>query len=299
VTVVGAPLESLAHVAPGSSLTRWSFEPTVAAALVLTGLLYADGLGRVRRLGRRFSRRRAASFFAGLVVLFFALEGPIDADADLLLSVHMVQHLLITLVAAPLLLLGTPVILALQASSERTRRRWLLPLVHGRTGRVLGRPAVGWAAFVVVLWGSHLSTVYEAAVRNQPIHALEHLAYLVSALLFWRPIIGLEPGGRLSHGARVLSIFLAMPAMALLGLAISTAPRVLYPTYLAGARALGVSALSDQHLAGALMWEAGMFVFVPALALVVLDWMRRDEERARRLDERAAARTLLQPRGGG
>jgi cytochrome c oxidase assembly factor CtaG len=225
----------------------------------------------------------------GLAVLFAALASPIDRYATLLLSDHMLQHVLITMVAAPLLLLGTPVLLALRVVGPRTRRRLLLPILHSASVRVLASPLLGFATFAAVMWGTHVSTVYEAAVRDAGIHALEHGAYLASALLFWRPVVGLDPGpGRLSPPARILYMFLAMPVTALLGLAISASNHVLYPSYVGGASQLGVSALSDQHLAGTLMWTAGMFLMAPALGLVLLDWMRRDEQQVRRADARRA-----------
>ena len=122
------------------------------------------------------------------------------------------------------------------------------------------------------------------------IHALEHTAYLVASLLFWWPVIGLDPGPRrLSHPGRILYVFLAMPVTALLGLAITSADRVVYPYYAAASPLVGASALADQHLGGAIMWEGGMFVMVPALGLLLLDWFRHEERAALRSDARAAS----------
>jgi putative membrane protein/putative copper resistance protein D len=266
-------------------------EPVPTVGIVCAAILYMEGLRTARpRAGPAFPAWRAACFFAGLFVLFLALASPIDAYARVLLSDHMIQHVLITMVAAPLLVLGTPIFLSLRAAGPATRRRFLLPVLHSAAVRALASPLLGWAAFAVVMWGTHVSAVYEAAVGSTGLHAVEHLAYLGAALLFWRPVVGLEPGpGRLSHPARILYMFLAMPVTSLLGLAISASNHVLYPSYVAGAHGLGVSALSDQKLAGTLMWTAGMFLMVPALGLVLLDWMRRDEQQARRADARRAS----------
>jgi putative copper resistance protein D len=230
-------------------------------------------------------------FLSGLLVLFLALQSPIDTYAGLLLSVHMTQHLLLTMVAAPLLILGTPVTLALEAASKGTRRRFLVPVLHARSTRALSSPVLGWIAFAAVMWGAHLPPVYEAALRNDQVHAVEHLAFIASALLFWWPVVGLDPGNaRLSHPGRLLYLFLAMPVTAVLGLAMYGADRLLYPTYGVASASIGVSPLADQHLAGAIMWEGGMLLMLPALTFVLLDWMRRDEREAARADARRVAR---------
>jgi cytochrome c oxidase assembly factor CtaG len=272
-------------------LSAWTFDPTVVAALLATALLYLRGLRHVRRPDRKLTNR-AACFLGGLAVLWVALQSPVDLYADARLSVHMVQHLLLTMVAAPLLVLGAPVTLALRASTPATRRRVLLPLLRSRPVRLLTAPVTAWALFALVLWGSHFSPLYEAALRSNAVHALEHLAYVVSAVLFWAPVAGVDPSpSRLSHPARLLYLFLTMPQASFLGLAMWGTDRVLYPSYQA---ALGpAAALADQRLAGTLMGSAGMLVMVPALSLVLLDWFRREEREAVRIDAR------LTMEGGG
>src|SRR5438874_8359361 len=191
-----APLVAAANsLSPGTTLTSWTLEPIPTVGTLLAALLYAEGLRAVRRRGGpSFPTGRVVCFMGGLAVLFLALASPIDGYATALLSDHMLQHLLITMVAAPLLVLGTPILLALRAAEPGTRQRVLLPILHSALVRTLASPLVGWGAFAVILWGSHAPVIYEAAVRSTGVHALEHLAYLVSALLFWRPIVGLEPG---------------------------------------------------------------------------------------------------------
>jgi len=277
-------------------LGGWKFDPLTLVILGALGLSYWywSGIGG-GQTGRRPFPHRAGYFFAGLGVLFVALVSPVDGYADRLLSVHMVQHLLLTLVAPPLLLLGAPVTLALQASSARFRKEMLLPLLRSRGIKALSHPAIGWVAFAAVLWGSHFSPVYEAALTNHGLHALEHAAYVGSALLFWWPIVGKDPSpSRLSPPARILYLFLAMPQMTFLGLAIYGSDRVLYSHYLVTSARLGTSALSDQHLAGALMWTSGMFLIVPALGLVLMNWLDHEDREGERID-RALSRARRAP----
>jgi putative membrane protein len=253
------------------------------------GYLIADG--RVRRAHGRVPRPRARlAFFAGLGVVVIALTGPIDAAVTTSFSIHMVQHLLITMVAPPLLLLGAPITLALQAWPG-TPRRWVLATLRSGPARLLGNPLVAWALFFVVLWGIHFTGIYEATLHNNGLHALEHIVLLVTALLFWMPIVRADPApSGLSYPARILYLFVAMPAMAFLGLTIVSSRDVLYPTY---AHAEGVArALADQRAAGAIMWAGTMVLIVPALGLVLLDWVRADEREAARVDARLERATM-------
>jgi putative copper resistance protein D len=270
-------------------LRSWSFDPLVALGLVVVALAYTWGLQHARMgpATSSFPRWRAVCFFVGLVVTYLALQSPIHAYSHRLFSVHMVQHLLLMMVAAPLLVLGTPVVLALRATSPPVRKRALVPVLRSRGASLVSNPVVCWSAFTVVLWASHFTSLYEDALGNQAIHGLEHVLYLVAAVLFWRPVIGLEPGpSRISHPARILYLFLAMPQMAFLGLAIYSSDTVLYPHYLVTAPPLGTSAVADQHLAGVLMWTTSMVLLLPALGYVWFDWMKKDEREAARLDAR-------------
>jgi putative copper resistance protein D len=189
--------------------------------------------------------------------------------------------------------LGTPVVLALRASSPGVRRRFLSPLLRSRPAVLVSNPVVSWTVFAVVLWSSHFTNLYEDSLHSEGVHGIEHGLYLLAAVLFWRPIIALEPGAsRLSHPGRILYLFLAMPQMAFLGLAIYSSDTVLYPHYLLTAAAMGTTALADQHLAGVIMWTTSMVVFLPALGYVLVDWMRHDIREAARIDRRLDRATL-------
>jgi putative membrane protein len=262
---------------------NWTFDPAVVCGLAVAGVLYLRADRRVRReRGDRRLRARRREFFAGLAIILIALESPIDTGSATSFSVHMVQHLLLTMVAAPLLVLGAPVTLALLASSPADRRR-LSTALRRPPLRTLSEPVVGWTLFFGVLWGSHLTGVFEASLRSDGVHMLEHMAYVVTAVLFWMPVVGRDPSpSGLSHPARILYLFFAMASMAFLGLALFSATHVLYPSY---AAAEGTArAVADQRIGGTLMWLGGMIHIVPALALVMLAWMRADERAASRID---------------
>jgi putative copper resistance protein D len=192
-------------------LPAWPLDPAVVAALLVAGWVYvrADRRVRLHRQGI-LPRTRPWWFVCGLIVTFAALQGPLDAHAATSFFPHMIQHLLLTMVAAPLLVLGAPISLALLASNPRTRKR-LVSALRSRPVHVLGNPILGWTLFVVVLYATHFSGIYELALRNAGVHALEHLAYLATAVLFWIPVVGVDPSrSGLSHPARVLYLFLAI-----------------------------------------------------------------------------------------
>jgi cytochrome c oxidase assembly factor CtaG len=256
----------------------------MASLLVAAALLWLVAVRRVRaaRGPGAVSWRRTALFLAGLGAIAVALESPVDAGAATRFSVHMVQHLLLTLVAAPLLVLARPVTLTLQVATPQARRRLWLPLLRSRPLAMLTFPPLVWCGFALVMWATHFSPLYEAALANPGLHALEHLAYLGSAVLFWSVVAAVDPSpARLSPPARILYLFLAMPQMTFLGLAIYGARHVLYPNY-----GTGPAALTDQRLAGALMGGSGVLVFLPAVGVLLLDWWAREERAARRADVR-------------
>jgi putative membrane protein len=264
----------------------WSLDPGVLATIGSAALCYAiaDRRARTGRGPNAVERWRRRSFLGGLAVCLVALGPPVEALADRSFAVHMVQHLLLTMVAAPLLVVAAPVTLALRAW-KGLPRRVVLATLHSPPVRIATSPLVAWALFFVVVWGTHFTGVYDLALRSTAVHAIEHVALLATAALFWMPVVGTDPtSARLSPPARILYLFVAMPAMAFLGLALFSAGHVLYPTY---ARVEGVApALADQRAAGAIMWAGGMVLIVIALSLVTLDWMRADEREAARVDRR-------------
>ncbi|HEY7432363.1 MAG TPA: cytochrome c oxidase assembly protein [Streptosporangiaceae bacterium] len=270
-------------------LTSWDFDPvpTVGVGVAAFGYVAARKRLAGTQHRARAGRGRMACFGAGLLAIIVAVDGPPDVLSEVSLTAHMIQHLLLQLVAAPLLLLGGMLGLLLRADPPWLPRRVLARLLHSRPARLLAHPVTALGLFAFILVGSHLSPLYNLALEHDWLHEIEHIAYLVTALLFWWPAIGVDPAPhRLRYPARLLYLFLAMPVMAYLGLAIANASRVLYPYYAAHLPPWGASALGDQAAAGTIMWNFGTFTIVPALAVVLLRWLDEDERRQARLDAR-------------
>ena len=174
------------------TLGRWALEPATVAILLGVGSAYLAGCVRARRLGRSFPARRPIAFATGWVALVLALVSPVDVYADVSFTVHMLQHLLLTFVAPPLLALGAPITLALATLPTRGARS-LAGVLRSRGARVLGNPVVGWALFVGVPIAVHGSRLFDVALTSSGWHALEHAAWVGAALVYWWPIVGVDP----------------------------------------------------------------------------------------------------------
>lgn len=262
---------------PSRLLTEWELEPVAIALLALAALLYVAAVRRNDRIhpDRALPGRRLAAFLAGLALLAVAFLSPLATYADALFWVHMLQHLLVIFAAAPLLLLGAPILLARRVLGG-TAKQALVLLLRSRVVHALTFPPVSWALFVGTLWASHLSGLYQSALEDRGVHLAEHALYLGTALLFWHPVIGLEPmRWRLGFGGRLLYLFLVVPANALLGVALYESVRP-YPHYAGLARDWGPSVVGDQQAAGALMWIVGGLGMLVAALLVAVAWARAD-----------------------
>ena len=305
VAVVAAAGPVLAHgpvptEAPtaASLLLGWTWEPipTLAIVGIVTWWLWA-----VRRVDRahptnRVPRRRTIAFLAGMLALAFALISGIERYDTSLFSVHMVQHVLLMLVAAPLLALAAPVTLILRLSSAATRRRWLLPILHSRVVRFLAHPVVAWVMFATMMWAVHFSPLFNASLENPLIHDIEHVLFLSGAFLFWWPAVALDPAPwRMSHPARIGYLFTQMTQNTFLAVVILNATTVLYPHYATLVRPWGIAAIDDQRLAAGIMWIAGDAIFLTAILAVVAGWMRAEARNEAR-DDRRAGEELTQIR---
>ena len=248
----------------------WNIHPSVAAGLVLLGGLYAY-LG-----GLRSGRRHVASFFGALVVLFLALNGPLHNLSDkYLFSVHMAQHLLLTLVFPPLLLYGTP---------ARVVRPLLAPRWVMTVGRAVTKPLPAAMLFTapIVLW--HVPVLYEAALRNHHLHIVQHLVFLTTAVIMWWPVLSPVPElPRLPHPLQLLYLFLLGIPMSVTGALITLSNDPLYPFYAAAPRVWGLSALQDQQIGGLLMWVLGGLMLWVVMTVIWFRWSvwdaRGDAER--------------------
>lgn len=260
-----------------AALVAWNWEPSILTGTAILVVLYlvAAGPWRARFSGSQpVDRGQITCFLLGMLVLFFALVSPLDDIGDhYLFSVHMVQHLLLTLVAAPLLLLGTP--------------GWMLrPFLRYRpvagAARILTMPLVAFAVFNLnfMLW--HLPVLYESTLENEGIHILEHLLFISTAVLNWWPILSPLPElPRLPYPAQILYLFLDAIPSTVLGALFVFASDVLYPTYAAAPRIFGVGAMDDQMASGLIMAMPGGMTYLLALTIVFFVWMGR-EERAER-----------------
>jgi putative membrane protein len=281
-------------------LSAWNFDPWVIGGLLLLVGLYARGVAVVwRRAGRGavVSRARVVAFALGAYTLALAVVSPLDTLAHLLFSAHMVQHVLLMLIAAPLLVAGAPLLpllWALPADGRlRVGRAWKARPSLRRAWHALTGPVVVWCVFTVTLWVWHLPGPYQAAVLHEGVHRLEHATMLGAALLFWWVV--LQPVGRrrIDGGSTVLLIFATKVQSGTLGAIITFTPRPLYPVYEAGAAAFGLTPMQDQYMAGLIMGTVSGLAFVVAGAAVFLAWMRGMESRGRRPGTRATPTPAL------
>ncbi len=274
----------------GLGAAGWGPDPLTLAALLGTGSLYAAGVLRLRRRSVAWPASRSAWFALGLLTLAVALVSPVEGCAELWLSWHMAQHLLITLVGPPLLALGTPIRLAMRATSTQTARTISIAL-RSRPATFLLHPITGWLLFVGASYAVHLTGVYDAALRSAGWHAAEHLVWVSSALVYWWPIVGRDPMPHpVPYPARMFSLLLAMPAMSFLSLSIYVAGQPLYPGYASLPAPWGPAAAHDQRVAAAMMWLVTGLVSIVAMLLIAVDWRRHDQSRQARAEARDDAR---------
>ena len=268
------------------ALSRWELDPVVLGAVAAAAVAYAAGCRAVARLpgrplrsghaGRPVPAGRRTAFRCGLAVLVVALCSPVAVYSELLFSVHMVQHLLLAVVAAPLLVAGRPVAV-MGALLAPPHRRELLRLRRAPVLGVLGHPIVAWVTFAAAGWVAHFSPLYETALDHPWAHVAEHVLFLGSGLLFWRAVLGAAARWRLSHPLRLLYLAVAMPQSTFLALAIWSSSRPLYPRYVEIAERLGVDPRADQRLAGGIMWVAGDLILLGAVLVVAGAWASHEQ----------------------
>jgi putative copper resistance protein D len=276
----------------GGLLFGWTFEPIIAIPLLVAASAWIAAVRAVNaaHAANPVPPLRTAAFFGGLVAIAVALMSGIERYDTVLFSAHMVQHILLTLVAPPLIALGAPITLLLRVARPETRRRWILPVLHSRVVRVVSFPVVAWVLFAGVMWATHFSPVFDRALEDPLVHDLEHVAYLVAGFLFWWPAIGLDPSPwRMSHPVRALYVFLQMPQNTFLAVAILSATAPLYPHYATLVRPWGPTPLADQQAAAGIMWFIGDLIFLMAILGLVAVWMRHEERTTAAADRRADA----------
>lgn len=248
--------------------TAWSAPPLVLLNLIVLTALFAMGTRR-----RTLPRRRVACFAASIATLVVALASPIDALSDLLAWVHMIQHTLLMMIAAPLFIASGPGSVMLAALPRRFARamwRWRRWRIARRLTPRRGTVALGaWLAFGATLWIWHWPPLYQAALLDPAVHDLQHLAFFVAAAQFWRAVLDPSKAHRIDHGAAILYLFLASLHSTALGALLALSPRLWYPLYAGRTEALGWSPLADQQAAGYLMWMPGCAVYVAVAAILL------------------------------
>ena len=278
-------------LAPHDFWRAWELDPGVALALVLLAVIYAVG---VRRMPRGHSRgRRVACFLAAWFVLVVALISPLHALGGALFSAHMAQHELLVTVAAPLLVLASPGLTTMWSLPPGARRRvgtWLRDSGATRAGTLLVSPLVAWVLHAAALWLWHLPGPYQATLRNDAVHAMQHLSFFGTALLFWWSVID---GARVRRGLALVSLFTTMLHTGALGVVLAFAERLWYPAYATTTVAWGLPPLEDQQMGGLIMWIPGGVAYLLAALAVIWRALRERESHAHRWVPQAAALVLV------
>ncbi len=264
----GEPLQ------PHDLWTAWTFAPAMLLPLLLTAALYLRGARRARGV----TARQAWCFWSGWAVLTLALVSPLHALGEVLFSAHMVQHELLMLVAAPLLVLSRPLpvfLWALPFDWRRAAGRWSKfgPLESGWS--LLTQPLGAWLVHAAALWCWHAPLLFQATLSNDWIHAAQHLSFFGSALLFWWAL--LYAWGRRGYGLAVLYVFTTALHTSVLGVLLTFAPVLIYPAYSSRSAAWGVPPLEDQQAGGLIMWVPAGLVYVAAGLALFAAWLRASD----------------------
>ena len=274
----------------------WEFNPLLLVQTLIIGFVYSRGWRKLNRQApHRFGPGQLISFYAGLTTILLALLSPIDAFAGWFLTVHMVQHLMLMMVAPPLLLYGAPYIPVLFGLPRDFLKEGIGPLLASttlrRVGRKLAHPVFCWSAFVLSSIGWHTPWMYELALRSSIWHTVEHLCFLATALLFWWPIVRPFPWTfPVSRWTMIPYLFLADFQNTALSAFLMFYERVLYPTYATAPRLTAMTALEDQAAAGAIMWVTSSIFFLIPVGLITIEVLSK--KRAQITDQRSLARQL-------
>jgi cytochrome c oxidase assembly factor CtaG len=289
-------------------LRSWPPAPWLALSLLITACVFASGWRQLhRRDPDRWHAARLIAFLAGLATIYLALASPVEPFASLLLSVHMVQHLLLMMIAPPLLWLGWPLFPMVRGLPEPVRTYWIAPLLRSRRLRrlfaTLTHPLFAWPLFVGLTWLWHLPPMYERGLVDERWHFVQHVCFIVAAMLFWYPVVRPYPSRpRWSKWLLFPYLLLADVQNTVLAAWLTFAPGVLYPYYLQVPRLDGISALDDQRLAGALMWVPGSVAFLLPLFWIAVSYLigkdrdapKRQPHRREPLRQKSAAFDLLE-----
>lgn len=257
----------------------WSLRPGALAALLITGVLYQRGWAVLRRVHpARFAPAHAGWFWSGLAIVWLAIASPLDAFASLSLTSHMIQHLLLTMVAPLCLLAGRPWLPIIRGLPRWFAREAVAPILawpaFQRVSHRIGSPIFGWICYVAVTLIWHIPAFYDAALGSPILHELEHASFLLSAIWFWWPVV--QPWPARPHWPRwtmIVYLVLADVANTALAAVLAFSERPLYATYRAADGVLGMDAVADQTAAGMLMWTGGSLIFFTAAAVIAIQYL--------------------------
>jgi cytochrome c oxidase assembly factor CtaG len=288
VPLHATPTDQPPPLTPVRLLTEWTWEWAMAVGIAVAAGLYIAGLVVLHRRGDRWPVRRSVSFLlGGLGSIGLATMSALGTYDTVLLSVHMVQHMILMMVAPMFLALGAPVTLALRTLPARPRAM-LLAVLHSRVARVLTFAPLTLALFIATPFALYYSSFYELSLRSGFWHAFLHLHFIIiGALLMW-PLMGIDPvPGRISYPLRVLMLFLMLPFHAFLGMSIMSSTQLIAESwYLAFNRTWPPSPLDDQYLAGGILWASGDAIALVMMIALFVQWYASSQREARREDRR-------------
>ena len=274
-------------------LDAWS---VLAVGTLVVLVAYLVGVVRLRRSGVAWPWWRTASWVAGCAALFAVTGTWLNGYSMVLFSVHMAQHMVLSMIAPLLLLCGSPVTLALRAlprgkGAAGTPRALLLEALHSRVARFLSHPLFTLPLFLASLYGVYFTPIFDDLMGNPVGHEFMLAHFLVTGLLFFGPILAQDPWPRrVGHGGRMLELLVPVPFHAFFGVSILMADALVVRTFAEPPAGWGVDALGDQGAAGSIAWAVAELPTVLVLAVVLFSWAGSEERRARRLD-RLADRT--------
>jgi putative membrane protein len=275
------------------ALTWWTLDPLALSAVGVSTSVYSRGLFTLWRsagVGHGISRAEASAFYLGQLSLLVALVSPIDRLSDLLFSAHMTQHEILLVVAPPLLVLGRPIVAWGWAFGAERRARVLRTLdspLLSKLWRWVSAPLVIVLLHGFVLWVWHVPALFEAALRNEGIHAVQHASFFLTAVVFWWAIAR-GRYGRGGYGLASAFVFATAMHTSILGALLTVASRLWYPLYAVRGGPWAVNELEDQELAGLIMWvPGGVLLGLLAIGLFAA-WLGESGRRVERADRRRA-----------
>ena len=276
----------------GRVLTEWGIDPIPFVVTVWAAGLYVLGVVVLSRRGDRWPAGRTVAFVGlGMGTFFFATSSGLGRYDTTLISVHMVQHMLLSMVVPLSLALGAPVTLALRTLPQKPRR-WLLGVLHSRVAKVLAFPPLAFTLYVVSPWALYFSGWYDASLSSTFVHQMMHVHLVLVGTLFFWPLMGIDPvPGRVSYPFRVLLVIMTLPFHAFLGVTIMGQTTIIGAEHYAELREGPMGSwlppmLEDQHLAGGILWATGDLIGVLFFAVLFTQWVRQSMREGEREDRR-------------